>query len=612
MIMRKNVFLLLMGCICWQLMSAQSFVDGPITTTPPRPGGQVQSDAIISGGYVPMNAKAEELVSLGKTFLERKDYSQAARAFESAIQLQFNQVSTAAIFLSGQAYYFLGDNYMASQRFDQIIFNYASSRYLDDAIYHKALCLLREYATEKQSLGLDDLFFLISRSPRFDIVEDAQQALKEHLFYKLPDFVVEDYYAKAPYSFKPLFIEAICYRRVQAGQEDDARRIYNNYVLNGGRESYFLLGLFNEREVLHYYEPNVTKLAMFLPLYLNENISAAEDIPAKSKIALDFYEGFQKAVSDFEPYSRKKLFLKVFDTQRDSFRIASQLKDLEAFYPDMLIGEVYNNESLQLSDWSERRGIPQMVPFSPSVPMRDKNFLFLHHSSINTHAKRMAEYARSNLRLNRVAVWTDGRRVTDQLIRTFSAAFDTLGGEVILVPIDSQFTNAKKQILDYVRNLKGQQIDGFYIPISNEESCGLIISEMQYVGIPARVMGGPAWGNYAAIDKDLLARYQVVYSASYIPQSDSVQYQSFYNEYLRIYKFPPSQYAIQGYDMGMYLLQLLNRYDFKSGKSLADFIRQYGIHRGIHQDVFFSNKNDNQLLHIMQYGPEGKRKVNRF
>lgn len=608
--MQKNVFLLLLGCLCWQLLSAQSFVDGPVTTPIPTED-RAPSGTINSEMYVPMNAKANELVSLGKTFLERKDYSQAARAFESAIQLDFNQVSTAAIFLSGQAYYFLGDNYMATQRFDQIIFTYASSRYLDDAIYHKALCLMRAYETEKQRLGLDDMFFLISRSPRFDIVRNAQDALKEHLFYQLPNFVVEDYYAKAPFSYRPLFIEAICYRRVQEGKEADARRIYNNYVLNGGKESYFILGLFNEREIFHYYEPNVTKLALFLPLFLNET-SPGGKIPTQSKVALDFYEGFQKAVSDFEPYARKKLFLKVFDTQRDSLRIADQLDELEAFYPDMLIGEVYNNQSLQLSDWSERRGIPQMVPFSPTVSMRDKNFLFLHHSSVTTHAQRMAEYARYKLRLNRVAVWTDGRRVTDQLIRTFTAAFDTLGGEVILVPIDSQFTNAKKQILDYVRNLKGQQVDGFYVPISNEESCGLIISEMQYVGIPARVMGGPAWGTYKAIDKELLARYEVVYSTSYIPKSDSIQYQSFFNEYLRLYKSPPSEYAIQGYDLGMYLLQMLNRYDYKSGQSLADFIRQYGIHRGIHQDVYFSKKNDNQLLHIMQYGPGGKRKVNRF
>lgn len=609
--MRKNVFLFLFISSCCYGLSAQSFVDGPITTPADKPD-PVQYDQPNAEGYVPINAKANELVSLGKTFLERQDFSQAARAFESAIQLEFNQATTAAIFLSGQAYYFLGDNYMASQRFDQIILNYSGSRYIDDAIYHKALCLLRDFNVEKQRLGLDDLFFLISRSPRFDIVNDAREALKEHLFYKLPNYVVEDYYAKAPYSFRPLFIEAICYRRVQEGNEADARRIYNNYVLNGGRESYFLLGLFNEREVFHYYEPNVTKLALFMPLYLNNAQSTTEEIPNQSKIALDFYEGFQKAVSDFEPYSRKKLFLKVYDTQRDSQRIANQLNELDAFYPDMIIGEVYNKQSLQLSDWCERRGIPQMVPFSPTVPMRDKNYLFLHHSSVETHAHRMAEYARYKLRLNRVAVWTDGRRVTDQLIRTFSSAFDTLGGEVVLVPIDSQFTNAKKQILDYVRNLKDQQIDGFYVPISNEESCGLIISEMQYVGIPARVMGGPAWGAYSAIDKELLSRYQVVYTTSYIPKSDSLQYQSFYNEYLRIYQAPPSQYAIQGYDMGMYLLQLLNRYDYKSGQSLADYIRQYGIHRGIHQDVYFSNHHDNQLLHIMQYVPGGKTKVNRF
>ena len=609
--MQKYFFLLLLSLFSWQFATAQSFVDGPVNnsdTERPRPTEYRNGNT----AYVPMDAKAEELVSLGKTFLERQDYPQAVRAFESAVQMELNQATTAAIFLSGQAYYYLGDNYMAVQRFDQIIFQYSYSKYIDDAIYHKALSLLRDFDLTKQRLGLDDLFFLIEKSPRYDVVRDAQEALKEFLFYRLSDFVVEGYYEKAPYSFKPLFIEAICYRKVQQGKEWEARRIYDDYVRNGGRESYFLLGLFNEREVYHYYEPNVTKLALFLPLYLNEASGGISDIPRKSKVALDFYEGFQKAVQDYEPYAKKKLFLKVFDTQRDSFQIASQLYELESFYPDMIIGEVYNTQSLQLADWSERRGVPQMVPLSPSVPIKDKNYLFLHHASINTHAQRMAEYARYKLRLNRIAVWTDGRRVSDQLVRTFSAAFDTLGGEVILVPIDSQFTNAKKQILDNVRNLKDQGIDGFYIPISNEESCGLIISEMQFLGITARILGTPSWGDYKAIDKELLARYQVVYTTSYSSKSDSLQYQSFFNEYIRLYQAPPSEYAVQGYDLGMYLLQLLDRYDYGSGIPLADYIRQYGIHRGIHQDVYFSKKYDNQLLHIMQYTPTGKVKVNRF
>jgi hypothetical protein len=381
----------------------------------------------------------------------------------------------------------------------------------------------------------------------------------------------------------------------------------------GGPPSYFLTNLFEDEHITHYYEPNVMKIGLFLPLFLNQTFKTnySDEIPAKSKMSLEFYEGFQKAVEDYRPYSKKKIFIKVFDTLRDSSMITSQLATLESIYPDLVIGEVYNNSSKQISNWTERRGVPQIVPFSPTLQVKDKNFLFLAHPSVRTHGTRMAEYAIRQLGLKKVAIWTDGRSITNQISQGFASAFDSLGGQVVWITLDSVFSRAKSQVQSQVKAVATQGFDGHYIPLPSEETSGLILSELNYVGVKAKIMGSPSWQWFDAIDQDLKDHFKLVFSTSYLEENDSSQYISFYNEFLKAYNLPPSENNVQGYDLGMYLLQLLDRYDYKSGISLAEFIRLYGIHRGIHLDYYFAQQQDNQKIHICEYNKGRIQKVNR-
>ena len=144
--------------------------------------GQGFNDIMVEGTGLPRDDQAFEMIGLGKHLLEQKAYAEAVRAFEAAAQRELHQGTTAAIYLSGLAYYYQGDDYMATQRFDQIISSYALSRYLDDAIYHKALLFAQNYDLSKQEQGIADLFFLIDNSPRMDILQDARSTARSFPF----------------------------------------------------------------------------------------------------------------------------------------------------------------------------------------------------------------------------------------------------------------------------------------------------------------------------------------------------------------------------------------------------------------------------------------------
>jgi len=58
------------------------------------------------------------------------------------------------------------------------------------------------------------------------------------------------------------------------------------------------------------------------------------------------------------------------------------------------------------------------------------------------------------------------------------------------------------------------------------------------------------------------------------------------------------------------LLAILDQYDFRSGESLAEYLRQYPLFNGIHTNFQFSGGQSNQFVNIGQFQADGIIKVN--
>ncbi|MEM1223413.1 MAG: hypothetical protein AAGH40_11670, partial [Verrucomicrobiota bacterium] len=136
------------------------------------------------------------------------------------------------------------------------------------------------------------------------------------------------------------------------------------------------------------------------------------------------------------------------------------------FYPDLVLGSIFNTQSEVISRWAEQTGTPQIVPLSPSANLiDDKQFTFLATPEVQVHGRVMAEYARDSLGLEKVVVWTNQTKSTDLMAQAFTETFQQLGGMVFSIPIDPDYEVAKDEIPDLVRALKFQEPDGVYIPI---------------------------------------------------------------------------------------------------------------------------------------------------
>lgn len=581
---------------------------------------------LLGSGYItalaqqalPKNEDAIQLLYEGKQALNQKRYSHALSLFEQAANFPFNRSTTTAIYLAGIASMYQGNTDKAQRYFHHLIQAYPRSRYVEEARYHRALMLLRSDWEDRRRAGLSELIYLIDNAYSISIVRDALDAVRHYLFYQASTSYLERLYEVLADHHRLMLAEALCYRKVVSGEKEQAELFYEQYLREEGEDSPFLQQLFQHNTLTPTHAaPGKVHIAIALPLYLDDYlIKYAEDIPQKTKPWLEFYEGFQMGVEQYSRGAAKEYYLRVIDTRRDSATIVQNLYQLDAFRPDIVVGDIFNQSSAYISEWAESRGVPQIVPMSPTFEVKHKSHTFLAHPSLETRATRMAEFARDVLQLKTVAVWSDQKRHSETFARAFAATFDTLGGEVLWVRVDSIYDRgpdeggAKYEIPDSLFRLRLQQVEGMYVPIGNEAICGLILSQLAALDWNVKVMGTSHWKSYKRIDRELKEKYGLIFTSSSSYNPALAAYREFYTQYLKEYDYPPSDFCLQGFDLGMYIAKVMDLYDYSWGMPLSAYIRTQSYYEGIHIHYYWGGSQSNQFVNINEYHPAGIRKLN--
>lgn len=552
----------------------------------------------------------------GKQYFMHEAYDLAARSFETAALRPFHPASTAAFYLSGLAHYRAGRERQARAWFERLTTQHPASRYVREARYHLGVMGLKSGKRKEQVQGAAWLIALLPRDTLNALAQDALTHLRRYWFFDCSLREVETAFEQAAAPVQPSLLEALCYQHLDRGEVEAARQAYTAYrEAHPDFESLYIERLLNRLPPRE--QEDLAAIAVVMPLWLTQvPADSVKALPARQRGMLEFYEGLQLALDAYAPLARKRFFLKVIDSGQNNDSLAQRLSELTELRPDLVIGDIYNAQSDLLSQWSERSGTPQVIPLSPTPELvQDKAYTFLAHPSGPRHGHATAEYAYLVEGMDRVVVWSDGQRGTDWLADAFCLTFDTLGGTVIRLQVDSAITSATREELSLlIRSLKTQDLDGVYLPLlANEEVAGLILSEMQIQHLDVRVMGGPAWyKRYQQIDRELKEQYGVIFSTSYMIEVADPAYHQFAQEYLKRYHLPPSALAVQGYDLGMYVLTVLDGYQPKRDGELADYLRAYPAFHGLHQVFQFMGHQMNQQVNIGAFQAKGPLiKLNR-
>ena len=574
---------------------------------------------ILLGLFAPLSLNAQKLqkdniaemkVEEGKKYMQTKNYSTAEQCFEFAAMRPINTLTTTAIYLSGLAAYYNQNTPNATYRFNQILTQYPNSKYIHETQYHLALQYLSSEDKRQQLDGMRFLYTLrdgITNGVPVMLTLDATNSLKTFLFTNANPQALELFYPEVKALYKPELTEAICYQKVRTGQKTEAQNFYNEYLTYGGSPSHFIEKIFSATanpSQPKTQESGIKKVALMLPFYAQYfDTDTLNFTPEQSRAALELYEGIEEALEIAEPELANKYILKVWDTNRDPYTVQAQLGQLAQFQPDIIIGEIYNAQSRILSEWAETNGVTQLIPLSPIKAMVEgKQQVFLMNPSTITHGRKAAEFAFRDLGLKNMVIWTDGRKSTDELASAFAYQFRIMGGNTRMIQIDSVFgNNVITQINQNKQELTNAQ--GAYIPISNEEITGLLLSTIDIQKLRIKIITSPDIQYYSHIETDLKARLNTYFTQNFFPETETKQFEDFLTKHLLHLNAPPTEYQIRGYDIGIYALSVLeyNAYGTPINQKIRDFIPV----KGVGSSTFFDREQDNQSVFILQYKTEG-------
>ncbi|MEE4197905.1 MAG: LysM peptidoglycan-binding domain-containing protein [Bacteroidales bacterium] len=333
-------------------------------------------------------------------------------------------------------------------------------------------------------------------------------------------------------------------------------------------------------------------VAVLLPFYLDKNdeefyidSSEVDDLGEKiyervyydpyyiyprSLNFVEFYEGFLLAVDRLKE-SGLNLNLYVYDTANDTARVKEILNYPMMENMDLLIGPIYNQELKLVSEFSKEHQIKMVSPLWDNLQLVDENpFLFQvtpsYAAQIDEYVEYITRFKDKNLVLvhNGDSLHYDNiQMVKDKLFAHFS---DSVLGSI-------QFKEVVfKDSINVLEHAASKEVDNVFVVPSNEEafvtSVVTNLNTLAAFNYPVKVCGLSRWQRFRNIDTEYYFNLNLCISTPYFVDYQKDNVKDFILEYRETYNTEPQQYAIHGFDIGMYFLSALLKY----GNNLEDCI----------------------------------------
>ena len=332
--------------------------------------------------------------------------------------------TTGAFIMGAKTYYELKDYRESIRLLKNLIDLYPQSTYLDDAYYTLALnyfrtgryedaaseCLLiRQSSHDKQ---------LVARSDKLiDMLASTYLTLPE-LRRLLTDAVSDE--------MKSLASVRIAEKYLRMGDIEAAEKILRTIALLPPNVKYVSDAL----ALLEQMENRVgIKIGVVLPLMLK-----AESVSMRG-LGVDFLEGIQLAIDEYNQKVPIKISLEIRDTGRDPSVAARLVADLcTDENVSVIIGPISSNEVLASAGIANERGVPLITPTATANGIAAiGSFIFQANPDYDTRGRDAAAYAYNVLGARNFAVLAPTDVVGKQLAESFIAEVNSLGGNMMNV-----------------------------------------------------------------------------------------------------------------------------------------------------------------------------------
>lgn len=323
-------------------------------------------------------------------------------------------------------------------------------------------------------------------------------------------------------------------------------------------------------------------ISLVLPLGLpkaaaGQKYSAAD--LKKANMSVEYYQGFKLALDSLTG-TGANYKLQIFDTKDDAAQAHSLAYNPQLRSGDLIIGPVFPEDIKTFTSVLTAPRKPIVSPLSPASPLTFKNQnLVTMTPPLEYHAKGAASFVVNKLRPKKVFILASG--FSDEKLYTspFKRTVDSLSKRKVPV-VTTVITRGN--LTPLLAQLSPTDQNIFVVPSTKQAFLLVIMHSLDTLSkkFPVTVIGHPNWEKYSFLKASQLQRLH-----TYITSSDKVNYKSgqtnmFLRSYRRAYHAEPSDFAIKGFDQGMYFGELLTRDDDSFQKpEQTDYT---GIHNSFH------------------------------
>jgi hypothetical protein len=223
---------------------------------------------------------------------------------------------------------------------------------------------------------------------------------------------------------------------------------------------------------------------------------------------------------------------------------------------------------------------PIVSPLSPASPVTFNNpNLVTMTPPLEYHAKGAATYITNRIKPKKVFILNSG--FSDEKLYTtpFKRTVDSLSKRKIQV---ISTTIVRGNLTPLIPQLSATDENIFVVPSTKQAFLLVILHSLDTLSkkYPVTVFGHPNWEKFTFLNAAQLQRLK-----THITSTDNINYKSgqtnmFLRSYRRTYHTEPTDFAIKGFDQGMYFGELLAKDD--KGFKNPEQVDYTGIHNGFH------------------------------
>ena len=329
-------------------------------------------------------------------------------------------------------------------------------------------------------------------------------------------------------------------------------------------------------------DARVSVISMILPLGLDHAVFKQAYSPAdlkKANMSVEYYQGFKLALDSLTGIGANYK-LQVFDSKDDAAQAHSLANNPQIRDGDLIVGPIFPEDVKAFTSVLNAARKPIVSPLSPASPATFKNQnLVTMTPPLEYHAKGAATYIVNRVKPKKVFILNSG--FSDEKLYTtpFKRTVDSLSKRKIQVV---NTTIVRGNLTPLIPQLNNKEQNIFIVPSTKQAFLLVILHSLDTLSrkYPVTVFGHPNWEKFRFLKASQLQRLK-----THITSTDKVNYKSgqtnmFLRSYRQAYHTEPTDFAIKGFDQGMYFGEMLAK-DKESLKKPEQ--KDYtGIHNSFH------------------------------